>query len=53
MGISVLSALSPNIILMFGCSNEPSHRDGSFEHPQHMFWLKDKKKDNFNTQNFG
>ena len=23
----------------FGCSKEPSHRDGSFEHPQHMFWF--------------
>ena len=28
----------------FGCSKEPSHRDGSFEYPQHMFWLRNKKK---------
>ena len=28
---------------MFGCSKEPSHRDGSFEFPQHMFWLRNKK----------
>ena len=29
--------------MCFGCSKEPSHRDGSFEHPQHMFWLRNKK----------
>ena len=29
--------------MCFGCSKEPSHRDGSFEYPQHMFWLRDKK----------
>ena len=28
----------------FGCSKEPSHQDGSFEWPQHMFWLRNKKK---------
>ena len=22
------------------CSKEPSHWDGSFEYPQHMFWLR-------------
>ena len=32
--------------MCFGCSKEPSHRDGSFEYPQHMFWLRNKK-DNF------
>ena len=26
----------------FGCSKELS-RDGSFEYPQHMFWLRNKK----------
>ena len=26
----------------FRCSKEPSHRDGSFEYPQHMFWLRNK-----------
>ena len=25
--------------MCFGCSKEPSHWDGSFEHPQHMFWM--------------
>ena len=27
--------------ICFGCSKEPSH--GSFEYPQHMFWLKIRK----------
>ena len=31
------------------CSKEPSHRDGSFEYPQHMFWLRNKKKDFYNA----
>ena len=25
------------------CSKEPSHSDGSFEYPQHMFWFRNKK----------
>ena len=29
--------------MCFGCSNEPSHRDGYFKYPQHMFWLRNKK----------
>ena len=29
--------------MCFGCSKEPSHRDGTFEYPQHMFWLRNKK----------
>ena len=29
--------------MYFGSSKEPSHRDGSFEYPQHMFWLRNKK----------
>ena len=29
--------------MCFGCSKEPSHRDGSFEYPQHMIWLRNKK----------
>ena len=28
--------------MCFGCSKKPSHRDGSFEYPQHMFWLRNK-----------
>ena len=29
--------------MCLGCSKEPSHRDGSLEYPQHMFWLGNKK----------
>ena len=29
--------------MWFGFSKEPSHRDGSFEYPKHMFWLRIKK----------
>ena len=29
--------------MCFGCSNEPSHWDGSFEYPQHMFWMRNKE----------
>ena len=27
----------------FGCLKEPSHWDGSFEYPQHMFWFRNQK----------
>ena len=33
--------------MCFLCSKEPSHRDGSLEYPQHMFWSMNKKKINF------
>ena len=29
--------------MFFGCSKDPSQRDGSFEYPQHMFYLRNKK----------
>ena len=29
--------------MCFGCSKELSHRLGSFEYPQHMFWWRNKK----------
>ena len=32
-----------NFNICFECSKEPSHSDGSFENPQHMFWLRNKK----------
>ena len=32
-----------NLNICFGCSKEPSHRDGSFEYTQHMFCLRNKK----------
>ena len=38
--------LSISLNMCFGCSKEPSHRDGFFEYPQHVFWLG-KKKNNF------
>ena len=39
--INIFLPISFNIC--FGCSKEPSHWDGSFEYPQHMFWLRNKK----------
>ena len=35
--------LAINKNMCFGCSKEPFHRDGSFEYPQHMFWLRNMK----------
>ena len=35
--------LSISFNMCFGCSKEQSHQDGSFEYPQHMFWLRNKK----------
>ena len=29
--------------MCFACSKEPSHLDGSFEYPQHMFWMRNKE----------
>ena len=29
--------------MWFGCSKEPSQSGGSFEHPQQLFWLRNKK----------
>ena len=31
------------IILVVCCSKEYTHQDGSFEYPQHMFQLRNKK----------
>ena len=28
---------------MFWVLKEPSHPDGSFEYPQHMFWMRNKE----------
>ena len=33
----VIIFLSISLNICFRCSKEPSHRDGSFEYPQHMF----------------
>ena len=35
--------LTISFIICYGCSIEPSRRDGSIEYPQHMFWLRNKK----------
>ena len=43
MGKIVIILVSINFSMCFGCSKEPSHRDDSFEYPQHMFWLCNKK----------
>ena len=40
---TAISFLSIGLNLCFGCSKEPSHREGSFEYPQHMFWFRNKK----------
>ena len=39
----VIIFLPTSLNMCFGCSKELSHRDGSFEYPQHMFWLRNKK----------
>ena len=40
----IVNIFLPIIVsLCYRCSKEPSHRDGSFENPQHMFWLRNKK----------
>ena len=40
-------SLFVRVNICFGCTKEPSRQDGSFEYPQHMFWLRNKK---FNFQ---
>ena len=42
----VVIFLPINANICFWCSKEPSHRDGSFDYPQHMFWLRNKKNTN-------
>ena len=39
----VIIFLSVSLNMCFRCSKEPSHRDGSFEYPQHMFWLRNNE----------
>ena len=35
--------LSISLNMCYGCSKELSHQESSFEYPQHMFWLMNKK----------
>ena len=42
-GLCTYNSLPINLNMCFVCSKEPSHLDGSFEYPQHMFWLRNKK----------
>ena len=35
--------LSIKLNMCLGCSKEPYHRGGTFEYPQHMFWLRNTK----------
>ena len=39
--VIILLPISSN--MCFECLKEPSHWDRSFEYPQHMFWLRNKK----------
>ena len=39
----IIISLPINLNICFGCSKEPSHWDGSFEYPQHLFWLRNNK----------
>ena len=36
--------LTTSLNICFGCSKEPSQWNCSFEHQQHVFWLRNKKK---------
>ena len=50
----MITFLSISLNMCLGCSKKPSHRDDSFEYPQHMFCLRNKKN-NFqsHTLNWG
>ena len=40
---SLIIFLFIGLNMCFGCSKEPSHWDGSFEYPQHIFCLQNNK----------
>ena len=45
--------LSIGFDICFGCSKEPSHWDGSFEHPEHMLWFRNMKNNfDLNTHSY-
>ena len=39
---SVIIFLPNSLNRCFGCSKDLTHWDGSFEYPQHMFWLRNR-----------
>ena len=41
--MNIFSSISFIICNKFGCSKEPFTGDSSFEYPQDMFWLRNKK----------
>ena len=43
MRIITIFFLSISLNMCFGCSKETSRRDSSFEFPERMFWLRNKK----------
>ena len=45
----MIISLPINLTCVFGCSKEPSHLGGSFEYPQHMFWMRHKKSFSIRT----
>ena len=47
----VIIFLPIGLNMCFGCPKEQSHRDDSFEYPQHMFWLRNKKN-NFQLRTY-
>ena len=46
----VIIFLPISLNMCFGCSKEPSHRDYSFEYPQHMFLLRRARLQPFNGE---
>ena len=43
--------MSQSLKTYFRCSKEPSHWEGSFQYPQHMFWLRNKENNFWHTLN--
>ena len=48
--VNIFLPISLNIC--YGCYKDLSHWDGSFEYPQHTFWLRNKKISFFDTHSF-
>ena len=49
--IFFLTLYSIHLLMCFGRSKEPSHRDGSFEYPKYMLWPRNEKtRDNLSSK---